>query len=94
MQKYIKVYTEFFGIGEQDVVLCTNCNALSNDLHHVYIKGMGGRKTYERNGKTLDINGVENIISLCRGCHVKAHSGQLDQEYLYKLQAKHILKHE
>lgn len=93
VQKYIKTYTEFFGIGEQDVILCTNCGAVAIDLHHVFIKGMGGRKTYEYDGKTLDINGVENIISLCRSCHVKAHSGQLDREYLYKLQENHILNH-
>lgn len=93
MKQYIKNYTEFFGIGEQDVILCTNCTAVANDLHHVFIKGMGGRKTYEHNGKTLDINGVENIISLCRDCHIKAHSGILLREYLYKLQEYHILKH-
>lgn len=93
MKPHTKNYIEFFGIGEQDIILCTNCGFVSNDLHHVYIKGMGGRKTYERNGKTLDINGVENIISLCRGCHVKAHSGILLREYLYKLQENHILNH-
>lgn len=93
MQKHTKNYIDFFGIGEQDVILCTVRNAPCNDLHHVYIKGMGGRKTYERNGDTFDINGVENIIALCRGCHVKAHSGQLDREYLYKLQEIRILNH-
>lgn len=85
---------EFFGLGEQDVILCERCNQEAVDLHHIHIKGMGGRKTYEWRGEIMDINGVENIIALCRDCHVEAHSGKLDVWHLYKLQEIRIFNHD
>ena len=94
MKKHTKNYMKFFGYGEQEIILCTVCGAVAVDLHHIYIKGMGGRKTYERNGNVMDINGVENIISLCRKDHELAHAGnELTRERLYILQEKRILNH-
>ena len=93
MKPHVKNYMKFFGYGEQDIILCACCSAIAVDLHHIHIKGMGGRKTYEYNGETLDIDGVKNIIALCRNCHNRAHGGTFTKNYLYKIHYNSILKH-
>lgn len=82
MKRHTKNYFKYFGYGEQDRILCEMCNCIAVDLHHIHIKGMGGRKTYQENGKTYDIDAVENIIALCRKCHQQAHSGDITKGQL------------
>ena len=59
-----------------DWIPCAVCNATSVDIHHIEPKGMGGRS----NPDTPD-----NLIALCRDCHIKAHSNILTKEYLKSL---------
>ena len=40
---------------------------------------MGTHKTYEHNGKTYDIEAIENLIALCMSCHNKAHDNKIDK---------------
>lgn len=91
MQKYIKTYTEFFGIGEQDIVLCEVCNRTANDVHHITSRGL---KSFEYMGVVYDdINDILNLIGVCRECHNRAHGGTFTKNYLYKIHNNHILKH-
>jgi 5-methylcytosine-specific restriction endonuclease McrA len=60
MVKYKKVYRDFFGVGDDDVVLCEICDQPAVDLHHVSRKGMGGSKEKDY---------IENLMALCRRCH-------------------------
>ena len=60
MQKYIKVYLDYFDY-KAEYVPCEICKAPSVDIHH--IKGRG---------KNMDV--ITNLMALCRDCHNKAHS--------------------
>lgn len=67
MQKHVKVYLDYFGIGEQDIWICEACmrqNYINNgfDIHHIWGRGEG-----------KDV--IESLMCLCRKkCHDKAAS--------------------
>jgi len=89
MQKHIKVYREFFKIGDQDVTLCEVCSTVCVDIHHITSRGL---KTFKYEGKWHeDTNDIKNLIGLCRECHNKAHSNILTKEFLYKTHKIRIL---
>jgi hypothetical protein len=67
MQKHTKVYMQFFDYGEQDFIPCEMCGSRATDIHHIE------RRT--RNKVTNDF--VENLVGLCRDCHVKAESDSM-----------------
>jgi len=69
MVKHVKVYMQYFGYGEQDVISCEVCGARAVDIHHI-----NGR------GKGRDVIG--NLVALCRKCHNAAHG--LEKTYLHK----------
>jgi hypothetical protein len=69
MTKHCKVYMTYFDYGEQDIILCEACGRKAVDVHHI-----DGR------GKDKDV--IENLMSLCRDCHTKAHEGKLSKECL------------
>ena len=55
---------QFFNYEEQDFIPCELCNAQAVDIHHLE------RRT--RNKVTNDY--IENLVGLCRSCHIKAES--------------------
>ena len=61
MQKHVKVYMDYFGYGEQDVILCENCGQRASDVHHLVFRSHGGG------------NEIENLCAVCRTCHDSAH---------------------
>lgn len=67
MKKHTKIYFDYFNYCEQDVILCEVCGSKGNDIHHLEAKGMGGSKTKDY---------IENLIAVCRDCHVKCHSNK------------------
>ena len=67
MQKHTKVYMQFFDYGEQDFIPCEMCGSKATDIHHIE------RRT--RNKVTNDF--VENLVGLCRDCHIKAESDSM-----------------
>ena len=70
MKPYIKNYTEYFGIGEQDVVPCEVCNmARMVDVHHLRYRSEGGSDK------------VENLIGVCRHCHELFHKGIIKKSW-------------
>tara|TARA_R100000781_G_C3999497_1_gene99756 strand:- start:266 stop:538 length:273 start_codon:yes stop_codon:yes gene_type:complete len=58
---------QFFDYGEQDFIPCEMCGSRATDIHHIE------RRT--RNKVTNDF--VENLVGLCRDCHVKAESDSM-----------------
>ena len=87
MKKYIRNYFLHHGVPEGEIINCKVCGSDSraDDLHHVYIKGMGGRKTFLLNGKEYDIDDPINLIPLCREHHLQAHGGKWTKEELIDL---------
>ena len=62
MQNHTKVYMNFFGYGEQDFIPCEMCGSRAVDVHHI-----------EKRNKTKN-DYIENLIALCRDCHINAES--------------------
>ena len=68
MQKHIKVYLDYFDIGETDTWYCEGCMRefpINNGLtiHHIHGRGPG-----------KDV--IKNLMCLClrdKGCHNRAH---------------------
>jgi 5-methylcytosine-specific restriction endonuclease McrA len=61
MKKYTKQYFSYFGYALDDFLPCEVCGNRAVDLHHIDCKGMGGSKLKDN---------VENIMAVCRQCHV------------------------
>lgn len=69
MKKHIKIYTDY-----TDNILCEICWNVGVDCHHIQPKWMWW-------SKKLDY--IENLILLCRDCHIKAHSSLISKQELY-----------
>lgn len=78
MKKHTKIYTTFFGIGEQDTPMCEMCSTIAVDVHHIEARGMGGSKTKDY---------IENLVGLCRSCHNKAEKSKSFNQQVKK---KHL----
>jgi len=73
MQKHTKVFTDYYNIGEQDILVCQYCNAEQLvDVHHIEYRSHGGKDE------------IENLIGLGRKCHNKAHAGEIKPDQLRK----------
>ena len=74
MLKHTKVYLNFFGYEEGDFIPCEMCNdkAQAVDIHHLE------RRT--RNKITNDY--IENLVGLCRDCHIKAEADKSFNMYV------------
>jgi len=68
MQKYIKNYIEAKGFVEGEFIPCEICGSEAVDIHHILLKSLGGT------------DDAENLIALCRKCHILAHEHKLDKE--------------
>ena len=64
MKKHIKVYFDYYNYDESEFIPCELCEAKAVDIHHLTPKGMGGSKTKDY---------IENLIAVCRECHLKCH---------------------
>jgi hypothetical protein len=64
---------DFFGYGEGDWIPCEMCNSTGVDIHHIEKQSKFGSK------KEKDF--IENIMCLCRDCHIKAESDSLFNMY-------------
>ena len=63
MQHHTKVYFNFFNYAEGDTIACEmECGSRAVDIHHL-----------ERRNKTKN-DFIENLIGVCRDCHIKAES--------------------
>lgn len=80
MKKHTKVYLDYFGYGAEDFIGCEVCGSRAVDIHHIEARGMGG-------SKKLDT--IENIMALCRNCHVEYGD---KRQYMDNLKAVHQKK--
>ena len=79
MKKHVKVYMDYFGYGEQDVIMCENANGIpASDIHHIIFKSQGGKDE------------ISNLVALCRECHDVAH-GKVKGEVLTREQLFEIV---
>lgn len=71
MQKHTKIYLNYFGY--YDYVPCEICNRKAVDIHHIECRGIGGAKNKDT---------IENLMALCRECHVKYGDKKQYKEHL------------
>lgn len=74
---YKKVYRDYFGIGDDDVVLSELSGQKADDIHHIIFKSQGGKDE------------IENLIALTRDEHDRAHFKKKTYLYAEELQEIH-----
>tara|TARA_R100000773_G_scaffold16557_1_gene15074 strand:+ start:14537 stop:14788 length:252 start_codon:yes stop_codon:yes gene_type:complete len=62
MRKHTKIYLDYFNYGLEDFIPCEVCGSKAVDIHHIESRGMGGSKYSDK---------IENLMALCRPCHIK-----------------------
>lgn len=73
MKKHTKVYMQGMGYSVGDWIPCEWCGTTAVDTHHIEGRGSGGTKREET---------VENLVALCRECHLKAEARKIPREDL------------
>lgn len=63
MQKYVKIYLDYFDYKTESDVICEACGKMAIDIHHIHGRGSG-----------KDV--ITNLIGLCRKCHDRAHGSK------------------
>lgn len=66
---------EHFNYALDDFIGCEVCGARAVDIHHIYRRGMGGTKKSDQ---------IENLIALCRSCHLNLGDKKQHLEFLEK----------
>ena len=79
MKKYIKIYMDYHDYVIDDVILCEHCSKQAVDIHHLLGRGIGGSKNKDF---------IENLIALCRRCHIKAETDKNFNNQLKELNKK------
>ena len=78
MKKYTKQYFSYFGYALDDFLPCEVCGNKAVDLHHLDCKGMGGTK---------DKDNINNVMAVCRQCHLEYGD---KKEHMEFLKEKHL----
>lgn len=81
MKKHTKIYLSHFNYDESDFIPCEVCESKAVDIHHIKARGMGG------SSKADDIN---NLMALCRKCHIIFGDKKAYIEYLTEIHNKKI----
>ena len=76
MKKYIKIYMDFHDYCIDDFIPCEHCGTTAVDIHHLEGRKMGGSKNKDF---------IENLIALCRRCHIKAETDKVFNNQLKEL---------
>tara|TARA_R100000231_G_C5292205_1_gene154950 strand:+ start:293 stop:559 length:267 start_codon:yes stop_codon:yes gene_type:complete len=83
MKKHVKIYMKHHGYDIGDFIPCENCGTTAVDIHHLVGRGIGGDPRGHRNQ-------IENLIALCRSCHIKA---EMNKEFNNQLKEQNLVKH-
>jgi 5-methylcytosine-specific restriction endonuclease McrA len=83
MKKHVKIYMNYHNYDISDWIACEHCGTTAVDIHHLSGRGMGA-------GKNSQKNEIENLIALCRRCHIKAET---DKQFNNQLKELNKHKH-
>ena len=83
MKKHTKIYMKYHDYDISDWIACENCETTAVDIHHIDARGIGGDPRGHKNQ-------IENLIALCRSCHIKAET---NKEFNNFLREKNKVKH-
>jgi len=71
------------GYDETDFICCEVCGAKAVDIHHIEARGMGGSEERDT---------IENLMALCRDCHLNMGDKKQFKEQLKSIHLSHIDK--
>ena len=60
MKRHVKLYIDSVGVSPW--YPCEVCGATAVDIHHIHRRGMGGN---------TDADKIENLMAVCRLCHIE-----------------------
>jgi 5-methylcytosine-specific restriction endonuclease McrA len=83
MQKHTQIYLQGMGYKKTDFIPCEVCGSQAVDIHHINARGMGG-------SNTADV--IENLMGLCRNCHIEYGDKKQYKEFLKEIHAKNYGK--
>jgi 5-methylcytosine-specific restriction endonuclease McrA len=83
MQKHTQIYLQGMGYKKTDFIPCEVCGSQAVDIHHINARGMGG-------SKSADV--IENLMGLCRKCHIEYGDKKQYKEFLKDIHAKNYGK--
>lgn len=78
MRKHTKIYLDYFGYVKDDFMCCEVCGGRMVDIHHISARGMGGSNDKDK---------IENLMGLCRSCHIEYGDKKQHIEFLM---SKHL----
>ena len=85
MKKHTKVYFKGMNIHPSDWVACewagSGWYGTANDINHIIPRGMGGSKTKDY---------IENLVAMCRHCHLEFEAKRIGKEELREKHLKNI----
>ena len=81
MKKHTKIYMNYHNYDISDWIACEHCGTTAVDIHHLSGRGLGGSKNKDF---------IENLIALCRRCHIKAET---DKNFNNQLKELNKQKH-
>jgi len=82
LKPYTKIYFSYFGYDISSYIACEVCEVKrAVDIHHIESRGMGG---------TTKKDTIENIMALCRECHVNLGDKKEFKEYLKEIHLKKL----
>lgn len=73
MKAHTKIYLDYFNYGIDDFIPCEVCSKRAVDIHHIDCRGMGGGNKN---------NTIDNLMALCRQCHVVMGDTKTHMQYL------------
>ena len=76
MKKHTKIYMNYHNYDISDWIACEHCGTTAVDIHHLSGRGFGGSKNKDF---------IENLIALCRKCHIKAETDKVFNNQLKEL---------
>ena len=74
---------DFHSYDKSDWIGCESCGTTAVDIHHIQARGLGG----DRKGTK---NRIDNLIALCRSCHIKAEN---NKDFNNQLREQNKIKH-
>jgi len=80
-----KIYRKCFDLLPEETILSEISGKVASEIHHLYPKMMGGRKTFQHEGVTYDIECIDNYIALTRKEHEDAHANKYTKEELWNI---------
>jgi 5-methylcytosine-specific restriction endonuclease McrA len=76
MKKHTKIYLQYFKYGVTEFIPCEVCGLKAVDIHHIDCRGMGGSKEKDK---------IENLMALCRQCHIDFGDKKQHTEFLQNI---------